>query len=128
MGTYPRHVLNILNHYLVLDFKRFIFFQFHVFPVSQLYFDDFWIFWAFFLDFIRYSFFRTYLHSFLMFWTFFFDLGTNTHQTHRFLLVFRGLRLFHSSFLKTRAREKLFSTRNNISKLRITSKKNGNNV
>ena len=95
------------------------------FPVSQSYFDDFRIHWAFFLDFIRYPFFRTHLHSFFDNLDVFFDLGTNTHQTHRLLLVFRGLRLSHSSFLKTRAREEVFSTRNNISKSGITSKKTG---
>ena len=53
----------------------------------------------------------------------FYDLGTNTHQTHRLLLPFGGLRIFHSSFLNIGAREKLFTTRNNISKQGITSKK-----
>ena len=54
-----------------------------------------------------------------------FNLGTNTHQIHGFLLVFRGLRLFHSSFQKTRAKEELFSTRNTILESGITSKKTG---
>ena len=97
-----------------------------VFPVSQSYFDNFWFIWAFFWILYVIPFFgRICIVFFDILDVFVFDLGTNTHQTYRLLPVFRSFRLFHSSFLKTRAREELFSTGNNVSKSGVTSKKTG---